>query len=106
MSRANAPRRAAAAFRLKVGVEGRVLLGPAGSPGSYGATLARQVLRGTTVVGPPQRASAARLPAARAVSISACRAGHRGPARRGDVEIIVGLWRAGGRSGRPSAGRR
>jgi hypothetical protein len=91
-------------FRLKVGVEGRVLLGPAGSPGSYGATLTTTVLRGTTQV------------ARRAARIGGTIASGQGgadfshiedgivvPAGRGDVEIIVGL---GGGAATPARARR
>lgn len=83
-------------FRLKVGVEGRVLLGPAGSPGSYGATLTTTVTRGTSVV------------ARRSSRVGATIAGGQGsadfthvedgivvPAGSGDVEIIVGLGGGG-----------
>lgn len=79
-------------FTLKVGVEGRALLGPAGGAGNYSATLMTQVLRGTTVV------------ARRSARVGATIAAGQGgadfvhvedgivvPAGSGDVEIIVGL---------------
>ena len=79
-------------FRLKVGVEGRVLLGPAGGAGTYGATLTTVVTRGTTQI------------ARRAARVGGTVASGQGgtdfshvedgivvPAGRGDVEIIVGL---------------
>jgi hypothetical protein len=91
-------------FRLKVGVEGRVLLGPAGGAGSYGATLTTVVQRGTTQV------------ARRAARVGATVASGQGgadfshvedgivvPAGRGDVEIIVGL---GGGAATPARSRR
>lgn len=79
-------------FRLKVGVEGRVLLGPAGSAGSYGATLTTVVLRGTTQVA----RRAARVGGTVAsgqggVDFSHVEDGIVVPAGRGDIEIIVGL---------------
>lgn len=83
-------------FRLKVGVEGRVLLGPAGGPGSYGATLTTTVTRGTTVV------------ARRAARVGGTIASGQGgadfthvedgitvPPGQSDVEIIVGLGQGG-----------
>lgn len=79
-------------FRLKVGVEGRVLLGPAGGPGSYSATLTTTVSRGTTQI------------ARRAARVGGTIASGQGgtdfshvedgivvPAGRGEIEIIVGL---------------
>jgi hypothetical protein len=79
-------------FRLKVGVEGRVLLGPAGGAGSYGATLTTTVLRGTTQVA----RRAARVGGSVAsgqggANFSHVEDGIVVPAGRGDVEIIVGL---------------
>lgn len=83
-------------FRLKVGVEGRVLLGPAGGPGSYGATLTTLVTRGTTQI------------ARRAARVGGTVASGQGgadfshiedgivvPPGRGDVEIIIGLGAGG-----------
>lgn len=91
-------------FRLKVGVEGRVLLGPAGGPGNYGATLTTTVSRGTTQI------------ARRAARVGGSVASGQGgtdfshvedgiivPAGRGEVEIIVGL---GGGSATPARSRR
>lgn len=91
-------------YRLKVGVEGRVLLGPAGGPGTYGATLTTSVTRGTTQI------------ARRAARVGGTIASGQGgtdfshvedgivvPAGRGDVEIIVGL---GGGSATPARSRR
>jgi hypothetical protein len=37
-------------FTLKIGVQGRVLLGPAGAPGTYAATLRMQVRRSGNIV--------------------------------------------------------
>ena len=79
-------------FTVKVGVEGRVLLGPAGRPGSYGATLTTQVLRGTTVVA--RRASRVGGSVASGqggTDFSHVEQGISVPPGRGDVEIIVSL---------------
>ncbi|HEY5795925.1 MAG TPA: hypothetical protein VIU82_12990 [Bosea sp. (in: a-proteobacteria)] len=83
-------------FRLKVGVEGRVLLGPAGGPGSYGATLTTLVTRGTTQIA----RRAARVGGTVAsgqggVDFSHVEDGIVVPAGRGDVEIIIGLGSGG-----------
>lgn len=91
-------------FRLKVGVEGRILLGPAGGAGTYGATLTTLVTRGTTQI------------ARRAARVGGTVASGQGgtdfthvedgivvPAGRGDVEIIVGL---GGGAATPARARR
>jgi hypothetical protein len=91
-------------YRLKVGVEGRVLLGPAGGPGTYGATLTTTVTRGTTQV------------ARRAARVGGTIASGQGgtdfshvedgivvPAGRGEVEIIVSL---GSGSATPARSRR
>ena len=83
-------------FRLKVGVEGRVLLGPAGGAGSYGATLTTLVTRGTT----QNARRAARVGGTVSsgqggVDFSHVEDGIVVPAGRGDVEIIVGLGAGG-----------
>lgn len=83
-------------FRLKVGVEGRVLLGPAGGAGSYGATLTTVVMRGTSQIA----RRAARVGGTVAsgqggVDFSHVEEGIVVPAGRGDVEIIVGLGAGG-----------
>lgn len=83
-------------FRLKVGVEGRVLLGPAGGAGSYGATLTTVVSRGTTQIA----RRAARVGGTVAsgqggVDFSHVEDGIVVPPGRGDVEIIVGLGAGG-----------
>lgn len=84
------------AFRLKVGVEGRVLLGPAGSPGSYGATLTTLVTRGTTTL--VRRASrvGGTIPSGQGgVDFTFVEEGMVVPAGKGEVEIIVGLGQGG-----------
>ncbi|MFA6968576.1 hypothetical protein [Bosea sp. (in: a-proteobacteria)] len=91
-------------FRLKVGVEGRVLLGPAGGAGNYGATLTTTVTRGTTQIA----RRAARVGGTVAsgqggTDFSHVEDGIMVPAGRGDVEIIVGL---GGGAATPARSRR
>ncbi|MGO4172230.1 hypothetical protein [Bosea sp. TAF32] len=83
-------------FRLKVGVEGRVLLGPAGSPGSYGATLGTTVTRGTTTVARRSSRVGGTIPSGQSgVDFSFVEDGIVVPAGKGDVEIIVGLGQGG-----------
>jgi hypothetical protein len=95
----------AGGFNLKVGVEGRVLLGPAGSPGSYYGTLTTQVLRGSTVVA----RRAARVGGAVAAGqggtdFSHVEDGIVVPPGRGDIEIIISLSPGGGAA--PARSRR
>jgi len=91
-------------FRLKVGVEGRVLLGPAGGAGSYGATLTTLVTRGTTQVARrTARVGGTVASGQGGVDFSHVEDGIVVPAGRGDVEIIVGL---GGGSAAPARSRR
>lgn len=83
-------------FRLKVGVEGRVLLGPAGGAGNYGATLVTQVLRGSSVVA--RRAGRVGGTVSKGQSgtdFVHVEEGIAVPAGSGDVEIIVGLSSGG-----------
>lgn len=83
-------------FTLKVGVEGRVLLGPAGSPGNYGATLTTQVLRGTTVVARRTARVGGSIGSGQGgVDFTHVEEGIAVPPGRGDVEIIVGLGSGG-----------
>lgn len=83
-------------FTLKVGVEGRVLLGPAGGSGNYGATLTTQVLRGTTVVGRRSARVGATIPAGQGgADFVHVEDGIVVPAGGGDVEIIVSLGTGG-----------
>ncbi|PTM39014.1 hypothetical protein [Bosea sp. 124] len=79
-------------FRLKVGVEGRVLLGPAGGAGSYGATLTTLVSRGTTQIARRSARVGGTVASGQGgVDFSHVEDGIVVPAGRGDVEIIVGL---------------
>ncbi|QEL23258.1 hypothetical protein FQV39_12250 [Bosea sp. F3-2] len=83
-------------FRLKIGVEGRVLLGPAGSPGSYGATLSTTVTRGTATVARRGSRVGGTIPSGQSgVDFSHVEDGIVVPAGKGDVEIIVGLGQGG-----------
>ena len=91
-------------FALKVGVEGRVLLGPAGSPGSYYATMITEVKRGTaTVARRASRVGGTVGSGQGGVSFSHVEEGIMVPAGRGDVEIFVDL-KPGGAA--PARGRR
>ncbi|MDP3256297.1 MAG: hypothetical protein Q8S58_08040 [Bosea sp. (in: a-proteobacteria)] len=79
-------------FRLKVGVEGRVLLGPAGGPGNYGATLTTLVTRGTTQLARRTARVGGTVGAGQGgTDFSHVEDGIVVPAGRGEVEIIVSL---------------
>ncbi len=92
-------------FRLKVGVEGRVLLGPAGSPGNYGATLTTTVTRANNVIGKRSaRVGAAIPPGQSGADFTHIEDGIVVPAGQGDVEIFVGL--GGGGAAAPARRRR
>jgi hypothetical protein len=83
-------------FTLKVGVEGRALLGPAGGAGNYGATLTTQVLRGSTVVARRSARVGATIPAGQGgADFVHVEDGIVVPPGGGDVEIIVGLGQGG-----------
>ena len=83
-------------FRLKVGAEGRVLLGPAGGAGSYSATLTTQVLRGTTVVARRASRVGGTIPSGQGgTDFSHVEDGIIVPPGSGDVEIIIGLSAGG-----------
>lgn len=80
------------AFALKVGVEGRVLLGPAGSAGSYYATMITEVKRGTsTVARRASRVGGTVSSGQGGASFAHVEEGIMVPAGRGDVEIFVDL---------------
>lgn len=83
-------------FTLKVGVDGRVLAGPAGGAGAMQATLRTVVRRGSAVVA--QRASrvGATIPSGEGgANFTHIEDGIAVPAGSGDVEIEVGLDGAG-----------
>ncbi len=83
-------------YNLKVGVEGRVLLGPAGSPGSYFATLLTTVTRGTTSVARRSARVGGTIASGQGgVDFSYVEQGIVVPPGRGDVEITVDLSPAG-----------
>lgn len=90
---------------IKVGVEGRVLLGPAGSPGSYGATLTTTVTRGTSVLGKRSARVGGTIPSGQSgIDFTHVEDGIMVPAGKGDVEIFVGL--GGGGPAAPARKRR
>ena len=92
-------------FRLKVGVEGRVLLGPAGGPGSYGATLTTTVTRANAVIGKRSARVGATVPSGQGgADFTHVEEGIMVPAGSGDVEIFVGL--GGGGPAAPARRRR
>jgi hypothetical protein len=87
-------------FTLKIGVDGRVLAGPAGGSGGMQATLRTVVRRGTTVVA--QRASrvGANIPQGEGgANFTHIEDGISVPAGSGEVEIEVGLDGGGGAPG-------
>lgn len=93
------------AFNLKVGVEGRVLLGPAGSPGNYGATLTTTVTRANKVIGKRSARVGAAIPSGQSgADFTHIEDGIMVPAGQGDVEIFVSL--GGGGAAAPARRRR
>jgi hypothetical protein len=84
-------------FNLKVGVEGRVLLGPAGSPGNYGATLITTVTRGTTTVARRTARVGGTIAAGQGgTDFAYVEQGIAVPPGRGDIEVTVDLTPGGG----------
>ncbi|AMJ58967.1 hypothetical protein [Bosea sp. PAMC 26642] len=95
----------AGGFNLKVGVEGRVLLGPAGTPGAYYGTLTTQVLRGTTVVARrASRVGGTVSSGQGGTDFSHVEDGIVVPPGRGEIEIIISLSSGGGAA--PARSRR
>lgn len=93
------------AFTLKVGVEGRVLLGPAGSPGNYGATLTTTVTQANKVIGKRSARVGATIPSGQSgADFTHVEDGIMVPAGQGDVEIFVSL--GGGGAAAPARRRR
>ncbi len=83
-------------YRLKVGVQGRVLLGQAGSAGAYGATLSTTVTQGGKVVAKRASRVGASIPAGQTgADFTHVEDGIVVPPGSGDVEIIVGLGQGG-----------
>ena len=87
---------ATGAYRLKVGVQGRVLLGQAGGSGSYGATLTTTVTQGGRVIAKRSaRVGASVSGGQTGADFTHVEDGIAVPAGSGDVEIIVGLGQGG-----------
>lgn len=83
-------------YRLKVGVQGRVLLGQAGSAGAYGATLSTTVTQGGKVVAKRASRVGASIPGGQTgADFTHVEDGIVVPPGSGDVEIIVGLGQGG-----------
>lgn len=79
-------------FTLKVGVEGRILIGPAGGAGSYGATLITQVLRNNQVIARRSARVGGAIPSGQTgADFSHVESNIVVPAGSGEIEIIVGL---------------
>ncbi len=84
-------------YTLKVGVQGRVLIGPSGSPGAYGAGLRITVKRGTAVLANRVvRIAATIRPGEAGADFSHVEPGLVVPAGRGEVDVIVALEPGGG----------
>lgn len=88
-------------FTLKVGVEGRILIGPAGGAGSYGATLVTQVIRSGNVVARRTSRVGGAIPSGQSgADFSHVEDGIVVPPGSGETEIIVGLSPGGGEPAR------
>ena len=84
-----------AAYTLPYGLC-QVLLGPAGSPGSYGATLTTFVTRGNGVVARRSARVSATIPGGQSgADFAYVEDGITVPAGQGDVEIFVSLGHGG-----------
>jgi hypothetical protein len=84
-------------YTLKVGVEGRVLIGPAGGPGAYSAPLRILVKRGDKVVANRQRMAGASIPAGQTgTTFTVVEEGIVVPPGDGDVRIEVGIGAGAG----------
>ena len=80
------------AYVLRVGVDGRVLAGPAGGAGSHSATLNIRVKRGTSVIAQRSVRVGGTIPSGEGgVNFSHVETGINVPAGSGEVEIEVGL---------------
>ncbi|MCV9939629.1 hypothetical protein OIU35_25030 [Boseaceae bacterium BT-24-1] len=88
-------------FTLKVGVEGRILIGPAGGAGSYGATLVTQVMRNNQVIARRSARVGGAIPSGQTgADFSHVEGNIVVPPGPGEVEIIVGLNTGGGEPAR------
>lgn len=80
------------AYVLRVGVDGRVLAGPAGGSGSHSATLNIRVKRGTSVIAQRSVRVGGTIPSGEGgVNFTHVESGINVPAGSGEVEIEVGL---------------
>jgi hypothetical protein len=83
-------------YRLKVGVQGRVLLGQSGGAGAYGATLSITVTQGGAVVARRSARVGASIPGGQTgADFTHIEDGIVVPPGRGDVEVMVGLGQGG-----------
>ncbi|KRE24000.1 hypothetical protein ASE66_01670 [Bosea sp. Root483D1] len=88
-------------FNLKVGIEGRILIGPAGSPGNYGATLYTQVMRNNQVIARRSARVGGAIPSGQTgADFSHVESNIVVPPGSGEVEIVVGLNPGGGEPAR------
>jgi hypothetical protein len=84
-------------YTIKVGVQGRVLIGPSGSPGNYGAGLRITVKRGTAVLANRVvRIGATIKPGEGGADFTHVEPGLVVPAGRGEVDVVVALEPGGG----------
>jgi hypothetical protein len=84
-------------YTMKVGVQGRVLIGPSGSPGSYGAGLRIVIKRGSTVLANRVVRVSATIPAGEAgADFTHVEQGLVVAPGRGDVDVFVSLEPGGG----------
>jgi hypothetical protein len=88
-------------FTVKVGVEGRILIGPAGSPGNYGAALVTQVMRNNQVIARRSARVGGAIPGGQTgADFSHVESNISVPPGSGEVEIVVGLSPGGGEPAR------
>ena len=93
-------------FALKIGVEGRVLLGAAGSPGRYDVPVHFTVKSGERVVASRAQRQAVVVPATGQASFQMIEQGIQVPAGLRDIEIEVGFGAGPAGGGGRRAARR
>jgi hypothetical protein len=92
---------------IKVGVEGRALIGPVGAPGTFTAPLNILIKRGETVVARRTRTVSVTVPAGDTQgSFVVVEEGIAVPAGSGDLGIEVGLGAGGGKPETPQRRKR